>query len=379
MIRRYTLAGVLFAALVALSGAASGFSLPLRATGTNSFAANPTASQQSPEKIWTELQASFLALDPPPSWRTNQPKPEVYNVWHTNKIAMELKFADLARDFYLHFPGTEQAALARQSEYNLLEMSVEAGKTNLLPRLAELDRDKLADLTLTDEERFDLLSHIVERNANSRMAEGNRAVMSWLEKGSRDLLREYPNNPQSWKFLVTVADQDENPERARRLVNEIMKSRAAEEYKISVRRILKRLDHIGKPVSLHGVAMDGRKFDVRTLKGRVVLLHFWDTWCGYCVEELPAVKAVYEKYHDRGMEIVSVSFDPSRADLVKFLAQEKMPWLHYFAGPDWDKQFGRDIDIAAMPTLWLVDKRGKLRQLNAREHLGEKIEKLLAE
>src|SRR5581483_10765751 len=94
------------------------------------------------------------------------------------------------------------------------------------------------------------------------------------------------------------------------------------------------------------------------LKGRVVLLHFWDTGCGYCVDELPRLKSLYEKLHAKGFEIIGVSFDPTKESLTNFLSQEKLPWPEYLAGDSWDATFGKQFDVPALPTLWLVDKKG---------------------
>lgn len=350
------------------------FGLPLI-----SARADDTASQP-PEKIWQRLQDSFLQLDAPAAWRTNPPAKDIANAWRAQKLARAAELADQAKDFYTRYAGYPQAPLARQSEYNLLEIAVENGNTNLAARLGALDDAKLRDLLLTDDERFALAAHIVERNANSHQAEGNAAVMAALEKGSREfLLKRFPENPQSWQFLVTVADQSADPKHARRVAGEILAGNAGDDLKLSARRILKRLDRLGKPVTARFTAMDGSVVDFKKLRGRVVLLHFWDTWCGYCVEELPNLKAVYGKRHGDGFEIVSVSFDQEKSSLDEFLAKDPLPWPQYFAGKNWDATFSKQFDVPALPTLWLVDKKGRLRELNAREGLAAKVDRLLAE
>src|SRR5581483_2678152 len=174
------------------------------------------------------------------------------------------------RDFYLTYSNHPFANLARESEYNLLEIVVGAGYTDQLERLRILDRKKLADPALPDKERFDLMVHTVERNANSHLDQGNETVMAWLESGSRELLQAFPNNPDSWQFLVTVADQAQDPQKGRKLAEEIISSKASDDLKTSARRILKRLDHIGKPVALQGTAFDGRKINLKEMTGKVV-------------------------------------------------------------------------------------------------------------
>ena len=70
---------------------------------------------------------------------------------------------------------------------------------------------------------------------------------------------------------------------------------------------------IGQPVDLKFTAADGRKVNLAQLRGKVVLLYFCASWCPPCVHEFPKVKAVYEKLHPHGFEILGISLDQSRA------------------------------------------------------------------
>ncbi len=135
----------------------------------------------------------------------------------------------------------------------------------------------------------------------------------------------------------------------------------------------------GQPLVMKFKSLDGRDVDVNKLQGKVVLIDFWATWCGPCRAELPNVKAAYEKLHPKGFEIVGVSFDKSKDSLQKFIEKEKMPWPQYFDGLFWDNKIGKKYGIEGIPTMWLVDKKGNLRNMEARGDLAAKVEKLLAE
>ena len=87
----------------------------------------------------------------------------------------------------------------------------------------------------------------------------------------------------------------------------------------------------------------------------------------------------YEKLHDKGFEIVGISFDADKDSLLKFIADKKMTWPQYFDGKRWENVIGREYGINSIPAMWLVDKKGNLRDMNGRADLESKVEKLLAE
>lgn len=140
----------------------------------------------------------------------------------------------------------------------------------------------------------------------------------------------------------------------------------------------RRLGIIGEPFELSGRTMDGREFDLKSLQGKIVLVDFWATWCGHCMDELPHLKRNYQTYHERGFEIVGVSVDDDREALTKFLKKQKIPWstLH-------DEEAGAEhpaairYGIAAYPTSFLIDRTGRVVATDLRgRKLGQKLAEL---
>ena len=136
---------------------------------------------------------------------------------------------------------------------------------------------------------------------------------------------------------------------------------------------------VGKPFVLKFKATDGREVDLSKMKGKVVLVDFWATWCGPCMKELPNVKAAYDRLHDKGFEIVGISFDNKKEALNHVLKKVKMDWPQYFDGRGWENRIGEKLGIESIPTMWLIDRKGILREMNARKDLVAQVEKLLAE
>lgn len=142
---------------------------------------------------------------------------------------------------------------------------------------------------------------------------------------------------------------------------------------------LRDLKRLGKPLELSFTALDGRKVDMKELKNKVVIIDFWATTCAPCIVLLPSLKELYSKYQAQGLEVIGVSLDTDRDKLTQFIKKNEIPWPQSFDAAGDDGPVPKAFAIKGIPVVWLVDRQGLLRHLDARMGLEEKVDSLLKE
>lgn len=97
------------------------------------------------------------------------------------------------------------------------------------------------------------------------------------------------------------------------------------------------------------------------MKGRIYLIDFWATWCGPCVMEMPNLHKAYERFHPRGFEILSLSFDQTPGAISPFRnSRWAMPWLHTFVKDGFKNELSRTFEVMGIPKPILVDDKGMI-------------------
>ncbi len=101
--------------------------------------------------------------------------------------------------------------------------------------------------------------------------------------------------------------------------------------------------------------MNGNTITLSSLKGKVVLLNFWATWCPPCKAEMPTMNKLYNEIRGRGLEIIAVSTDNSLSTIRNYLAKNPLdfPVVH-----DEKNQLSRQYRVFSMPTTFLIDRNG---------------------
>ena len=331
---------------------------------------------------WQEVQKSLETLMAPPEEQPENPTKEQMGEFQRKQAVKLAAAAEKVRQFRTKYPNHPSAAEAKEHEQGLLTVAARLGDTNAIARLEKMEQARLDDPNLSEDERLQVRLERLQRAASTQAKGDMNIMLTEMESGVRKLQKEFPKRPEFNGLLLQIGEAHlgrGDVEKARTLAREVVEAKPEAELKEAAEQLLAKLGRVGQPLNIKFKAVDGRDVDVAGMKGKVVLVDFWATWCGPCMAELPKVKATYDKLHDKGFEIVGISFDRDVEKLKQVVAREKMAWPQYFEGQGEGNKYGEEFGISGIPTMWLVDKKGVLRELNARDKLDEKVEKLLAE
>jgi Thiol-disulfide isomerase and thioredoxins len=119
----------------------------------------------------------------------------------------------------------------------------------------------------------------------------------------------------------------------------------------------------GSEIELQCILLDGKKLDIKDFRGKVVLIDFWATWCGPCQMAIPMMKTLYEKYHEKGLELIAYSCDEDLDALKEYEEKSPHPWNVASVLLSVEKElkdYSTHYGIPGYPTFVLVDKEGKV-------------------
>ncbi|MES2134470.1 MAG: TlpA disulfide reductase family protein, partial [Bacteroidota bacterium] len=119
-----------------------------------------------------------------------------------------------------------------------------------------------------------------------------------------------------------------------------------------------------------------KELALSSLKGKVVLIDFWASWCGPCRKEMPNVKRIYEKYKSKGFEIYGVSLDKDRDAWLEAISKDNQTWPQVSDLKFWQSEAAQTYAVQSIPFTVLVSKEGKILATGLR---GAELETKLAE
>ena len=116
------------------------------------------------------------------------------------------------------------------------------------------------------------------------------------------------------------------------------------------------------------VTPNGDTLKLSDLRGKVVMIDFWASWCRPCRQENPRVREVYAKYKDKGFEILGVSLDNNKQRWIDAIEKDQLPWPHVSDLKQWKNEAARMYNVSSIPYTVLLDEDGKIIAKKLRAH-----------
>jgi thiol-disulfide isomerase/thioredoxin len=173
--------------------------------------------------------------------------------------------------------------------------------------------------------------------------------------------------------LRSSGELSEKKELAERITKEYPDSPVVRQVEGEMRKA----EAVGKPMVLaFNEAITGKPMSMEGLKGKIVVMDFWATWCGPCVAEMPKMKKIYAEFKDKGVEFVGVSLDQPEDKgglkaLKEFCAKNEITWPQYYQGNYWQSEFSSKWGINAIPCVFVIGPDGNIVTTEARGKLEE--------
>ena len=193
---------------------------------------------------------------------------------------------------------------------------------------------------------------------------------------ARSFAIAFPNDRRAPRLLAEAASLcNYHPELKATLIDEAIPLCTEETLLQRLQDDKKQLALLGKPIDLTFTATDGTKVDLSRQRGNVTAVVFWSS------ESPPSL--VWMQYFARfaneipSLRVVTVSLDSNQADLIAAMNSLKITWPTAFDGKGWQNSIAREFGVNTIPTLWLIDKKGRLAYLNARDTYELKTRELL--
>jgi thiol-disulfide isomerase/thioredoxin len=195
----------------------------------------------------------------------------------------------------------------------------------------------------------------------------------WLDN-LEQYVKDYPKAQDSAEALLQLGIAQEfagQEEKAKTWYKQLVGGFDGTQSANKARGALNRLDSVGQTMNLRGKSVDGKPVDIaaKDYRGKYVLVQYWATWCEPCKTDFAQLKELYNKYGKNGFAIVSVNLDTNLPEAADYLSKNKLPWPSVWEQGGLDSRLANEMGILTLPTMILVDDKGKV--INRSVHITE--------
>jgi thiol-disulfide isomerase/thioredoxin len=205
----------------------------------------------------------------------------------------------------------------------------------------------------------DLFNYIKE-NQESKVPDSVKQENLFNEVGS--IISRHPKEASNFTLIAQCFNLTYR--QVQTLISLVDTAAYGSPWKAMADNVLKRISvaETGKPFPpLILSDTTGEELSIASLKGKIVYIDVWSSWCGPCREEIPEIKKIYKKYNSRGLEIIGISIDDDKEKWLKAIKEDKQTWKSYCELKHWqNNKLAKRFSIYSIPANFLIDENGIL-------------------
>jgi peroxiredoxin len=188
----------------------------------------------------------------------------------------------------------------------------------------------------------------------------------------------FPDDRRLSALLTEMATRfDREPKRKRTMLVDAQLTANDEELKARIADDLRRLDMLGEIIPLRYTPSDGEVVDLADYHGKVIVLVFFAAWSQPAVEAIDTIRNALPKWPADEVQLFGVSLDSKLEPLETLARAKKITWPVVCDGRGWESPIVRNFGINSLPTVWLLDREGRLRSLDGLDSLVGQVKELL--
>jgi thiol-disulfide isomerase/thioredoxin len=229
-----------------------------------------------------------------------------------------------------------------------------------LAKLEQLGKGVPADDPLAGFVLFRLAQARYAANMQQPGVDIDKVQAAWLEE-LRAFVEKYPTSSDAPEAMLQMGIADEFSGKEREALERyvaIVKDFPDSGPARKARGAARRLESVGKPLNLSGMALDGKTVALESLRGTPVLVHYWATWCEPCKVDIAQIRELAAKYGPKKFAVVGIALDSDKAQLQKFLQAKPIAWPQLHEAGGLDGRLAEELGVLTLPTMVLLDAQG---------------------